>query len=146
MKKLTRKQFIEAYNRFSCVQWRTEIENILISHPLATDEMEIEIPPHTLALIEKAATAEQKRYIKKLGLEFESDNNAFLKNFEDDETEIEALSKKLFGDFDTLQILRGQTPKDRPELRGRAFYVYKEWNVELIKTLNGGSAIVITKN
>lgn len=141
---LTRKQLVEAYNTFPCEKWKATIRELLVKHALALDEDSIAIPTEDLQLLVKEGTDAQKNYVKSLGVAFPGDDNAFIKDCSSLQTEVKNMSEKLFGDNLVFQILGGHTPIDRPELKGRAFYLHSAYKLETIPA-KAGTAIIISK-
>jgi len=75
---LTRAQLIEMHAKDSCIDWRKEIEYILLSAPLALDTTPITIPQKSIDLLIKMGSATQKSLVMSAGIKLEEDKSVEL--------------------------------------------------------------------
>lgn len=59
--------------------------------------------------------------------------------------EMAEFSRKIFGNVSTVQIIKSETPEDKPELKNRALYVPPSYEVVTGKSLIEGTYIAIYK-
>lgn len=121
----------------ACSTWKTKIWNMIkpFSETVTITEDQVK---EMLA----AASEEQKKVIYSV-FPKEKDNNAFIREFNNDC--MDDISKELFGRNDAIQILWSETPDDKPELEGRAFFVDSKFKVKTGETKCGGTWISVYK-
>ena len=143
--KLTRKQLITLYNADSCSKWKEIISQYVTTFSaFATDDVTTFIDPTHLDLLFKEGTDKQKKLVTDLGIVLKEDKNAFVKEFKYDETRI--ISSKLFGNDNVLLICQNSQDRiNRPDLRGRAFVVSKDYTVKTYSSEGNDTIIEIVK-
>lgn len=120
--------------------WKTELRNIA-----KRDEFSDTV---TLTLDEvermyRDASVAQSRTLDQYLTRPVEDKNAFVKEFRVESTStLHTLSQELFGQSNVIEILRSATPADKPELKGKAFYISSGYKVE-IGEANGGAGTYI---
>lgn len=145
MKKLTKRQLIDLYNKFTCTDWKNEISFYLDKLAYQHDEVQIEIKESSLSNLKLRGTEDQKRAVSDLGIVIEGDKNAFVKKFNYDDTEnlFENFSNTLTGNKFAIQLALDATKKQ--ELEGKSIFISSSYEVVIEKGAYGGTVIVINK-
>jgi len=134
---ITKLQLKEIW-RVACASWKTKLENIAREDPFS------DVVTFTNDQTEEmfhAADTPQTKVLELFLTRPVKDKNAFKKALKND---LDELSKKIFGNKLTFQILDSATPSERPELNLRAFYVHADYEVKIGKA-EGGTYIEILK-
>lgn len=143
--RLTRRQLITLYNSDNCSKWKKIIgQYVTTFSAFDTDDVTRVIQQPALDLLIKEGSEKQKKLVTDLGIVLKEDKNAFVKEFKYDETRI--ISSKLFGNDNVLLICHNSQDRiNRPDLRGRAFVVSKDYTVKTYSSEGNNTIIEIVK-
>ncbi len=65
---LKKKQLVELYKKFECVEWKQNIEKILLDNYLALDDTDIKIEQKYIDLLNEKGSKEHKEAVENYGL------------------------------------------------------------------------------